>query len=151
MYSLQELRDRIFGSGVGLKTQMADCSFDQLEFQDAGGLEITLPRNMAYYTNSSLIRAGAEQAILNLHKVTPDKLADKVMFCQPPGSGGWLANAGVNHWMSQYNNEWCLSLSANMHEIGHNLGLLHSSDYENPNVEYSDTSGYMVSQTVCVL
>jgi hypothetical protein len=141
-FSLEEIRARLFGSS-GFKAQYSECSFGQLEFQDAGGMEVRLPREMSYYTQPSLLVEDAEKAILDVYKVTPNQLADKVMFCQPPGSGSWIARAGVNHWQSQFNNEWCMSLSVTMHEVGHNLGLLHSSDRDDPSTPYTDTSGYM--------
>jgi hypothetical protein len=51
-----------------------------------------------------------------------------------------VASAGLNHWRSQYNNDWCTSLTATMHEVGHQIGLLHS----NKNFQkYEDRTGYM--------
>merc|ERR1712176_790967 len=70
---------------------------------------------------------------------------DLVLFCQPPGSNfdgstSWIAWAYINGYQSSYNDEWCQSLSGQMHEVGHNLGLGHSGYGRD---EYADTSGYM--------
>ena len=71
---------------------------------------------------------------------------DLVMFCQPPGTnGGWIAYAYINSWESYYNNNWCTFVSAQLHEIGHNLNLAHSGVdglTGNPGA-YGDVSGFM--------
>jgi hypothetical protein len=67
-------------------------------------------------------------------------LADKIVFCQPGVVGGWLAAAPVNHWQLSFNDKWCMSHSASMHEMGHSLGLLHSGKGDD---DYGDESGYM--------
>jgi len=66
---------------------------------------------------------------------------DMVMFCQPPGTGSWVAYAYVNDWRSYYNDFWCQRVSSQMHEIGHNMNLAHSGL---PGLsEYGDKSGMM--------
>ena len=52
----------------------------------------------------------------------------------------WSAYAIVNGYVSVYNDNWCMSTSSQMHEIGHNIGLRHSN--ENGSV-YEDKSGIM--------
>lgn len=41
------------------------------------------------------------------------------------------AYAYINHYLSVYNDRWCESVSGQMHEIGHNLGLAHSGEGSN--------------------
>merc|ERR1712194_146552 len=65
---------------------------------------------------------------------------DLVMVCQPPGSGSWVAYAYINSWISFYNDYWCQKVSAQMHEVGHNLGLGHSNQGSQA---YGDQSGMM--------
>jgi hypothetical protein len=67
-------------------------------------------------------------------------LADHVMYCLPAGTMDGIAYAYINHWLSIYSDEWCNYVSAQMHEIGHNLNLAHS----NENGYYKDQTG-MVS------
>merc|ERR1712029_579475 len=67
------------------------------------------------------------------------KLYDLVMFCLPPGTGGWLAWGHVNGWASFYNNNYCSSISCQMHEVGHCLNLAHSGEKNG----YGDHSGMM--------
>ena len=55
----------------------------------------------------------------------PDELADYVMYCMPPDTFSGVAYAYINSWNSIYNDEWCSKLSAQMHEVGHNLNLGH--------------------------
>jgi len=139
-YTLDEMRARIFGDGIGLRSQYLACSSGQLAFEDAGGLDITLPLPIANYTNSYQLVSAAQQAIYATTGMLANQIADKVMFCEPPGTGSWLASAVVNSWRNNFNNNWCLSLSANMHEMGHNIGNLHSGLGTD---EYGDITGYM--------
>jgi len=39
------------------------------------------------------------------------------------GLGAWIAYAYVNSWLTVYNNNYCNYVSAQMHELGHNLNL----------------------------
>lgn len=139
-YSLDEMRSRIFGSGIGMRSQFAACSFGQLMMEDTGGMDVIVPNNMSHYSSGAMLVNDAEQVILDTVGRASYEIADKVMFCQPPGTGNWIANAGVNYYRSNYNNEWCLSLSADMHEMGHCLGMLHSGEGNDP---YEDQTGYM--------
>ncbi len=52
------------------------------------------------------------------------KLADHIMLCIPPGTGNWASSATVGGWRTVYNDVWCGFISSQMHELGHNLGLL---------------------------
>jgi len=70
-----------------------------------------------------------------------DPMFDLVMICLPPGQSDILAFAFNNSKYSFYNDEWCGYVDAQMHEVGHNLGLAHSGSLEEG--EYGDTSGLM--------
>ena len=54
---------------------------------------------------------------------SPNQLADHVMYCLPAGTMEGIAYAYINSWNSVYSNQWCTYVSAQMHEIGHNLNL----------------------------
>merc|ERR1719221_2027179 len=56
------------------------------------------------------------------------------------GGSSWIAYAYVNHWLSVYNDQWGSYVSAQVHEIGHNLGLAHSGEND---LAYDDKSGFM--------
>ncbi len=51
-----------------------------------------------------------------------------------------IAYAYINSWNSVYSNEWCNYVSAQLHELGHNLNLAHSGE---GTTEYADQSGMM--------
>eukprot|EP00526_Cylindrotheca_closterium_P002346 CAMPEP_0113639918 /NCGR_PEP_ID=MMETSP0017_2-20120614/20947_1 /TAXON_ID=2856 /ORGANISM="Cylindrotheca closterium" /LENGTH=903 /DNA_ID=CAMNT_0000551167 /DNA_START=18 /DNA_END=2730 /DNA_ORIENTATION=+ /assembly_acc=CAM_ASM_000147 len=70
---------------------------------------------------------------------------DLVMLCLPPGTtdGSWVAYANFPGFISVYNDNACLYPSVQMHEIGHNVGLSHSADTTDANVQYGDRTGMM--------
>ena len=74
---------------------------------------------------------------------------DHVIYCLSPGTTtgadgtgnkNWVAYAVLNDRRSIYNDRRCGLLSPTMHEIGHNLGLHHASEY---GWEYEDLTGNM--------
>ena len=75
----------------------------------------------------------------------PLRVFDHVMYCLPRGSGlRSIASAYTHNHRSFYDNTWCASLSAIMHELGHNMGLNHSGRGDTGSQSrYGDTSGYM--------
>ena len=78
---------------------------------------------------------------------------DHVIFCITRGTnhGGrsdWTAFATLNGWKSVFNSGRYDSLSYLMHEIRHNLGLVHSDDDAFIGNTYGDTRG-MVSSILC--
>lgn len=116
--TLKELRERVFKN---IRSQYLACSFWHLDWVFAGGLDVRLDENISSYIKPSQLIADAQAKIIvdmNLLLSGVKSLADKIWFCLPPGTGKWIGMAAVNHWRIIMNDEWCLSLSANMHEIG---------------------------------
>jgi hypothetical protein len=58
-----------------------------------------------------------------------------------------VAYAWMNDWRSVYNDDVCSTVSAQMHEVGHNLNLGHS---KHEGDEYGDQSG-MVCNFICLM
>ncbi|KAL3935127.1 MAG: hypothetical protein SGBAC_009289 [Bacillariaceae sp.] len=67
-------------------------------------------------------------------------MASHVMYCLPEGAFSGVGYAIMNSALSVYNNELCTSVSAQMHEVGHNLNLGHSGMGSD---EYGDQTGVM--------
>jgi hypothetical protein len=143
------LSERIFGNGISMKMQYAKCSAGKLWFQPAavrtnGILEVPLNAtnldDSTFATSISNAAISRARQLLGLsEKDHISSQADHIMIFLPPGTGNWVASAAVDHWRSTYNDRYCGSLSASMHEIGHNLGLLHA----NENGDYLDYTSYM--------
>ena len=141
--SAQAIRTRFTNTAVGMQAQYAACSANQLDWRLQGVHTVDLPGPLADYANSpSGLRNAATKQFLqgNSRLKSMEDLADNVLYCIPPGTGGWVANAGTNYWRSQYNDAWCISLTAVVHELGHNLGLGHSNENGQP---YSDWTGML--------
>lgn len=140
--TLDELKSGMINMNrVSFQSQFYRCSFGQLQWRLTGGIDVRLQASIRSFDRPSQLLAEAQEAAKA--KLGVDDLrdvADHVVFCQPPGTDGWIAVGAVNHWYSNFNNDYCLSLSVLMHEVGHNFGLLHSG---RGGVEYGDVSGFM--------
>ena len=113
-FTEQAMRARFTNPAVGMQAQYAACSANQLDFQLQGIYSVNLPKSMAEYGSepSTLRNEAASQLANQLGIASVQDLADNVLFCIPPGTGGWVANAGTFYWRSQFNGEWCMSLTA---------------------------------------
>jgi Gametolysin peptidase M11 len=133
-----------FGSDRSFQTQMSACSFGQLNWRSAGVHDVRLLQNVSTFASREEMQFAVEQQLRNQTGGSMTELADKVVFCYPKNSPGeWLASASLHGWRAMFNDGWCGSLSAAMHEIGHTVGLLHSGKSDTEKWEYSDTTGYM--------
>jgi Gametolysin peptidase M11 len=141
-----QLQSTLFSStGINFVNQYNAMSFGKLKWSlaPAGVIDVRVPNSVSSYsTYMDLITAAQAQVTSKLQVSDITTIADKVLMCLPPGTGTWAASAGVNHWRAQFNNDWCTSISGTVHELGHTLGLLHSSAN---GVAYADRSGYMGS------
>jgi len=150
----QALSNAVFGGNgdlVNLKSQYSSCSqgkLDMVKTPDRQGItssikdgvvtvHVNLPAAAGdLYVSNAVTLELARQ--FSLSAIT--QLADHIMYCQPPGVNSGIAHALINGYYSTYDDIWCAAVSAQMHEIGHNLGLDHSGADGN---EYGDGSGVM--------
>jgi hypothetical protein len=155
-YNLDQLQQHIMGSSndtssPSLRGQYYACSFGQLNFVYAGGQTVYIDAPVASFASAAALGDAAIYKLSVLRNIAlASDIADKMMIIMPPGTAGaWLSNAGVNYWRSTFNDKWGMSLSANMHEMGHNLGFLHSGEGTvDPDLTYGDRTGYMVSRGI---
>ena len=165
--SEQELSDNIFGTGndaVNLKSQYAACSHDQLLIEPTPDQSYyttietetdhqqhniingvtTVHVNVNTSEGDTIMRNAITRALnYNFSVNSPTLLANRVMYCLPANTieDDGIAYAFLNSWLSVYSNNWCTSMSTQVHELGHNFDLAHS----NENGEYLDQSGMMGS------
>jgi hypothetical protein len=163
--SAQDLRRDLFSiDGVNLKTQFRACSSGQLDWELQGDrvLEVFVDEPVKNFKGGSALVTAAQKVMRTMHGIEDiSTFADKTLMCLPPGTGNWVASSGVGHWRAQFNDGWCRSLSATMHELGHTvislsnlrvsrtlthrfaqLGLNHANE---GGVAYGDSTGYMAS------
>jgi hypothetical protein len=147
-----ELADEIFGASgdpFNLKTGFSQCSYNQLTFEPTplvpnGVQTVTIAEDAIGMTMGNvedLVVTAATTLLGNL----PGQF-DYVMICTPNGATGGIAYAYMNSWLSVYNNQWCNYPSAQLHEIGHNLGLHHSGEGSEA---YGDQSGMVRLNCTC--
>ncbi|KAL3760237.1 hypothetical protein ACHAWU_001747 [Discostella pseudostelligera] len=155
------LSNDVFGNGVdsnNLSSQYAACSANQLLFQKSpnrrmsfnpndggttdinnGVVDIKVPNSIS--AGDGVIRNEVTTKLNSVFGVgSPVELADHVMYCLPTGTLAGIAYAYINSWNSVYSNEWCNSVSSQMHEIGHNLGFGHANE---DGTTYADQTGIM--------
>ncbi|KAL3919920.1 MAG: hypothetical protein SGILL_003513 [Bacillariaceae sp.] len=150
--SASQLASDIFTDSVSLATQYNRCSYGKLDIVPAQGsniaggvVTVNLSGKSFSGAESSTVRTWMTDAAESLIGVNSLSSAyDHVMFCQPPGTvksgNGWYAYAGINSWYSVFNDDACSSVSAQMHELGHNFYLAHSNEGSNA---YDDKTGMM--------
>lgn len=133
----------VFGSGLSVSSQISACSYGNLTLSpaqghdfpadtaaDAGITTVNLNQNITGEDITTTgFGSGVEGAITtalndNYGVSSPAQLADHVMYCVPPGTGGWVAYAYTSFystttplpfppvtpfgWLSVYNDIACL-------------------------------------------
>eukprot|EP00980_Cylindrotheca_fusiformis_P025019 scaffold12924_cov107-Cylindrotheca_fusiformis.AAC.1 len=147
------LANSIFGGNgdkVNLRSQYLACSHNKLEFvpqSNRNGLTtnirngvVTIRVNLPKEAGHSRMVNAVSDEIYRQFRVTVGGIADHVMYCLPKGTFDGVGYAVMNRGLSVYNDDLCTSVSSQMHEVGHNLNLGHSSQ---GNEKYGDQSGMM--------
>ncbi len=148
--SIAQLSDSVFGNQgdrVNLKSQYLACSNGKLEFIPATGenitdgvIEVVIDEAVAGKSHEH-IKNATLSALTQQLGAAPESQYQHIMIAIPPGTqGSWTAYATINGGLSVYNDRWITSVSAQMHEIGHNLNLGHSSEGTDL---YGDRTGVM--------
>jgi len=159
----EDTSNNVFYDEACLRSQYAACSRNQLSIQPFEGttdtgVEISggvasVAIDIDPVWNPKKKKGNKDEFVVRANTMATEQLGnlpeqfDLVLFCMPPGTGDWMAFATINGWDSYYNDESCGSVSAQLHEIGHNLNLAHSGDGDknDKDAEYDDKSGYMGS------
>ena len=148
--SIKQLRSDVFEDQVCLKSQYEACSHGRLKIEpfqgntktgrtiNGGVVDVKIDINPVN-ENKDIFEKKAKEKAKEMYGDLATQF-DLVMFCMPRGTGDWLAYAYVNRNDSYFNDKWCSSVSTQVHEVGHNLGLAHSG--EGPET-YGDQSGMM--------
>ena len=143
------LGDSVFGTlgdMFNLSSQFDACSYGTKKFVPAQGANIV--DGVVQLTIGINVNGVSDGTVKNAVTTAGNALfgdisaqADHVMYALPSNtSGSWIAYAYVDSWLSVYNDNWATYLSAQMHEVGHNLEMGHSNEGGN---EYADQSGMM--------
>lgn len=148
--SIDQLRSDVFEDKLCLKSQYEACSHGRLLIEpfhgttetdrkiSGGVVDVKISINPSN-GNRDQLEANAKKRATEIYGDLASQF-DLVMFSIPPGSGDWLAYAYINRFDSYFNDKWSSSVSTQVHEVGHNLGLAHSGEGSNA---YGDQSGMM--------
>ena len=144
---------------VNLHSQYEACSHNKLNFvpstNDAGNsnsndadvtnivngiVEVTVNTDCSTIPCDGTMRNDVNNALGRAFGASASNVADHVMHCLPSGAMTGIAYAYINHWNSVYSDRWCRYVSAQVHEIGHNLNLAHAGEGSN---SYGDQTGFV--------
>ena len=157
-----QIADAFFGVGGdsnNLKSRYADCSMDKLTFNPGTGhdfvdgvAEISVSA-AAVGANILDFQAKITDALLAKYGSSLRNTYNHVVYSVPKGTtmgaGGsdrWIAFAYMNSYLSVYNDDNIVYISNQVHETGHNLGLMHSNHGEQKYGDQSGTMGYGYGQ-----
>jgi hypothetical protein len=127
------------------------CSFGQLQFFPAEGtnilngvMDIDIKKGNGTLSTLTLL---SDLAAAATAKMPAGMNPNHIMYVLPYGTAfqgnkNWVAFAYVGGRSSYFNNMWGDSLSATMHEIGHNLGFRHSGEGDNDYGDQTNLMGY---------
>jgi hypothetical protein len=106
--SVGTLNATLFGKS-GFQKQFNDCSFGHLQIINNGVFDVRLTQTIAQLgaDTGKILDATYKQIQIDRNITLAQELANKVLFCFPPGTGDWAANAGVNSWRARFNDGWC--------------------------------------------
>jgi hypothetical protein len=83
----------------------------------------TIEVDLATSDGTNAILNAVTEQLLTEFSTASENLADYIMYCMPPGTMGdtEVAFAILNGYQSWYNDVACSYVSAQMHEVGHNI------------------------------
>lgn len=148
--TVDNLKEHIFDMDkVSTSSQFAKCSHDQVKFiptSNRNGTEgvkivdgiVTVTIDANVEDGDDIVKQKIDDKLFAHFNTNRNNLADHVMYIYPDGVMAGIAYANVNGVLSVYSGDWGSSLTATLHEIGHNLNLGHSGKAGN---EYADESG----------
>ena len=154
--SAAQLRNDIFEDTMCLKSQLAACSYQQVDIQpvatvgDGGIVDVALDINPiedgTRNGNRGELAANAMAKAKELFGGDEEFSSqfDLVLSCLPT-SGTWIAFAYTNRFDSYYNKKYCSGSDIVLHEVGHNFGLSHSG--KEGGDTYGDYTGIMAYGT----
>ena len=142
---------------ITVQRQMQLCSGGRIILQPSNDGIITLRMNYLGGQVDAYTTAASEQVMkehfrssntLTGYKEQLRKMADHILIILPTSfpANTFVANAEIGRPICVFSYQWMASISAYMHEMGHNLYLRHSG--RGSSEPYGDNTGYMgVSQT----
>ncbi len=137
---------------ITVQRQMQLCSGGRIVLQPSNDGIITLRMNYLGGQVEAYTTAATEQAMkehfrssntLTGYKEQLRKMADHVLIILPSSfpANTFVANAEIGRSICVFSYQWMASISAYMHEMGHNMYLRHSG--RGSSEPYGDNTGYM--------
>ena len=153
--SIAQIKNTLFGienKKVTFKSQMSACSFNKINFApfngnttggnfiSNGAVEIFVPMSIRDMTEGDELENEVRKRMEEKYGSLQNQFDHVIIILPKNKKWNFFAYAYVHHWLSVFNDKEIKFLGTIMHEIGHNLGLVHSSKGRQ---EYGDESGVM--------
>ena len=142
--SEEQLFNDVFDDEVTVSKQFEACSRGKLTMKPAQNQNKNITNGVTTVKLDSVVGKTAKQVYLAIEEQGPTRFGkelsefDQVMICMPIGvlnhenQKRWTAFAAApmkyRKFITIYSDEWCSSVSAGMHEIGHTFGLDHANE-----------------------
>jgi len=157
-FSREQIGDSVFGSLVGgsdmynLASQYKACSYGKLlmvpETSKSSVVKGVVEVSISLFSAASTLSQMQSEAATKLYaKGITTSDYQHIMYCTPPPVNSKVAYSNTNGPVAVFNDKFCLGLSTQMHEVGHNLGMSHSGAGTDPYADKSDYMGYSGSNS----
>lgn len=104
-HSHETMEWHLFREHKSMARQYHDCSLGQLTWVFAGAYNVEIDGDVSDYESPSHMRNVALEKLITdgVVEESAQELADNVMIILPKGVAGFIANAGMNYWLSTFN------------------------------------------------
>ena len=104
-HSHETIETHLFSDDHSMARQYHHCSLGQLKWKFAGAYNAVIEGDVADYESPSHVRNVALENLVEdgIVERSAQELADNVMIILPKGTTGFIANAGMNYWLSTFN------------------------------------------------
>jgi hypothetical protein len=121
-FTLQQLISNHFRTDrPSFKTTIERCSMGRLRVRSNGGMALTVPGTLRDYPDFYMWVGAAEKIASSRLRKSVYSMAQHVVFCAPRDAPFWGAVALQNGNRINMHGKVCMSMSAMVHEFGHNV------------------------------
>jgi len=118
-HSHETMEKYLFLEHQSMVRQYHHCSLGQLKWEFAGAYNVVIEGDVTDYQSPSHMRNLALEKLVDDGTVghSAQELADNIMIILPKGTTGFIANAGMNYWLSTFNDVSSKAITFSRREV----------------------------------